>query len=56
MLVKVFVNPSLLEHGIVLQRAEWLAEEEVFRKVSFYSNSLDRKKLTCKGIFLKIFL
>lgn len=36
MLVKIFVNPTLLEHGIVLQRAGWLAEEEeVLRKVSF---------------------
>lgn len=34
MLVKIFVNPTLLEHGIVLQRAGWLAEE-VLRKVSF---------------------
>lgn len=34
-LVKIFVNPSLLEHRIVLQGAEWLAEEEVLRKVSF---------------------
>lgn len=41
MLVKVFASPSLLEHGIVLQRAEWLAEEEVLRKVSFYINALE---------------
>lgn len=55
-LVKIFVNPGLLEHGLVLQRAKWLAEEEVVRKLPSYINSLDRKKFTCNVIFLKIFL
>lgn len=44
-LVKIFVNPSLLEHGLVLQRAKRLAEEEVIRKLPSYINSLDRKNL-----------
>lgn len=50
-LVKIFVNPSRLEHGLVLQRAKWLAEEDVVRKLPSYINSLDRKKFTCNGIF-----
>lgn len=44
-LVKIFVNPSLLEHGLVLQRAKRLAEEEVIRKLPSYINSLVRKNL-----------
>jgi len=55
-LVKIFVNPSLLEHGLVLQRAKRLAEEEVVRKLPSYVNSPDRKKFTCKGMFFKIVL
>lgn len=56
MLVKIFVNPSLLEHRLVLQRAKGLVEEEVVRKLPSYINSPDRKKFTCKGMFFKVFL
>lgn len=54
--MKIFINPILLEHGLVLQSTEWLAEGEGVRKLPSYLNSLDRKKSTCKGMFLKIII